>query len=198
VHLGESRAETQFLRDGSGPFRSLLEEVGAWDAGWIPPGNDAASYAADLGVLDEHMLVVHGAQFGSKELRTLAAKGATLVACPRGNVLTGVGAPPIAAFFESGVRVAVGTDSLASVPDLNVFAELAELRRLAPAVTARALIESATIAGATALGFGADFGTVEAGKRAELIAVRLDRAVSDVEEYLLGGIDKSQVQWVAS
>jgi cytosine/adenosine deaminase-related metal-dependent hydrolase len=198
VHLGESRAETQFLRDGDGSFRALLDEVGAWDAGWIPPGSDAASYAAELGVLDEHMLVVHGAQFGSSELRILAASGATLVTCPRGNILTGVGAPPVAAFYESGVRVAVGTDSLASVPDLNVFAELAEMRRLAPSIPARRLIDSATIAGATALGFEGDFGAVEAGRRAALIAVTLDRAVSDVEEYLVGGIDRSQVRWVES
>ena len=64
--------------------------------------------------------------------RGVAARGATLVTCPRGNIRTGAGTPPIAEFFEAGVRVAVGTDSLASVPDLNCFAELAEMRRLAP------------------------------------------------------------------
>ena len=73
----------------------------------------------------------------TRELERVAAKGATLVTCPRGNERTGAGTPPIAEFFESGVRLAVGTDSLASVPDLNVFAELAEMRRLAPAVPAR-------------------------------------------------------------
>ena len=45
--------------------------------------------------------------------------GATLVTCPRGNIRTGAGAPPIEEFFGAGVRVAVGTDSLASVPDLK-------------------------------------------------------------------------------
>jgi len=196
VHLGESLAETQFLRDGSGQFRALLEDVGAWDAGWTAPGCDAVSYAARLGLLDGHTLVVHGVQFGREELRELASTGVTLVTCPRGNLLTGAGAPPIAAFYESGVRVAVGTDSLASVPDLNLFAELAEMRRLAPAVPARALIESATIAGAAALGFGGDFGSVDVGKRDRLIAVELNSTVADVEERLVSGVEKSQVRWV--
>ena len=62
------------------------------------------------------------------------------------------------------MRVAVGTDSLASAPDLNVFAELATMRALAPTVPAAALLDSATLQGARALGFDADFGTIEAGK----------------------------------
>ncbi len=109
---------------------------------------------------------------------------------------TGAGAPPIEEFFESGVRVAVGTDSLASVPDLNVFAELEEMRRLAPALPARLLIESATINGARALGFDADFGTIDSGKRDALIAVQLDGYVPSVEEYLVSGIDASQISWI--
>ena len=53
-----------------------------------------------------------------------------LVTCPRSNGHTGAGAPPLADFYASGVRVAVGTDSLASTPDLNIFAELATMRVL--------------------------------------------------------------------
>ena len=70
------------------------------------------------------------------DLDRLAARGATLVTCPRSNGHTGAGAPPIEEFYTSGVRVAVGTDSLASAPDLNVFAELATMRALAPSVPA--------------------------------------------------------------
>jgi cytosine/adenosine deaminase-related metal-dependent hydrolase len=96
------------------------------------------------------------------------------------------------------VEVAFGTDSLASVDDLNVFAELAEARRIAPRVPARTLLRSATLTGATALGFGEDFGSVETGKRALLIAVHVPEGVSDVEEYLVSGIEPSAIQWLAS
>jgi 5-methylthioadenosine/S-adenosylhomocysteine deaminase len=92
--------------------------------------------------------------------------------------------------------VAVGTDSLASVEDLNVFAEMAAIRRLSTEVPARAILESATRIGAEALGFGGEFGTIEPGKQAALLAVRVPDAVEDVEEYLVGGITPGQLTWL--
>jgi 5-methylthioadenosine/S-adenosylhomocysteine deaminase len=132
----------------------------------------------------------------SADLARLAAHDATLVTCPRSNVRTGAGVPPVAEFYRSGVRVAIGTDSLASTPDLNVFAELAELRNLASEVPAAQLLDSATRQGARALGFDADYGTIEPGKRARLIAVSIPDAVDDVEEYLVSGIQPEQIQWL--
>jgi cytosine/adenosine deaminase-related metal-dependent hydrolase len=96
------------------------------------------------------------------------------------------------------VEVAFGTDSLASVEDLNMFAELAEARRIAPKVSARALLRSATLAGANALGFGNHFGSIEPGKRAALVTVRVPEGVVDVEEYLVSGIEPSAIQWLLS
>ena len=196
VHLGESAAEIEFLKKGTGPCRTGLERMGKWDASWVAPKSGPVEYLDRMGFLDDRILVVHGVRFVAAELKRLAALGSTLVTCPRGNVRTGAGEPPIEDFFESGVRVAVGTDSLASVPDLNLFAELEEMRRLAPGLPARLLIESATINGARALGFDADFGTVDSGKRAALITVQLDGYVPSVEEYLLSGIDAAQIGWV--
>ena len=98
--------------------------------------------------------------------------------------------------MESGIRLAVGTDSLASAPNLSLFAELARLRKLAPDVPAASLLASATIEGARALRWDDAFGTIEPGTRADLIAVTLPEAVYDVEEYLLGGIEPSQITWL--
>jgi cytosine/adenosine deaminase-related metal-dependent hydrolase len=104
--------------------------------------------------------------------------------------------PPVAEFYRSGVRVAIGTDSLASTPDLNVFAELAELRKLAPAVSAAQLLDSATRQGARSLGCDADYGTIEPGKRARLLAVSVPAGVDDVEEYLVSGVQPEQIRWL--
>ncbi len=196
VHVGESAEEIRFLRDGTGPWRDLLSRLGVWTDAWTPPGCGPIEYLDRLGLVTSRLLAVHGTQLEARELARLAQAGATVVACPRSNRWTGAGTPPIDAFYASGVRVAVGTDSLASVEDLNVFAELAALRRLAPAVPASRLLASATRDGAAALGFEADFGTIEPGKRASLIAVTVPTAVADVEEYLLSGIEPDRIRWL--
>jgi cytosine/adenosine deaminase-related metal-dependent hydrolase len=197
VHLGESDAEIEFLRNGTGSYRKLLDDIGKWDPSWVAPQCGPVEYIDQMGFLNERLLVVHGVHFDGRDLERIASKGATLVTCPRGNVLTRAGTPPIGQFFEYGVRVAVGTDSLASVPDLNLFAELAEMRRLAPEVPARRLLEAATINGARALGFESEFGTIDAGKRDALIGIELDGVVGGVEDALVSGVDRSQVHWVA-
>jgi cytosine/adenosine deaminase-related metal-dependent hydrolase len=196
VHLGESEAELEFLRSGTGPLRTLLEELGVWAADWKAPGTSPVSYLSDIGFLDRCVLVVHGVQLDGEDLSRLSALGVTVVTCPRSNRYVGVGDPPIEAFYAMDVDVAFGTDSLASVADLNVFAELKAARRLAPRVSARRLLESATMVGARALGFDREFGSVEPGKRASLIAVAIPDAVSDVEEYLVSGVEPTSVVWI--
>lgn len=197
VHLGESAEEVEFLKRGTGPWRTMLERLGVWTDAWTPPGISPVEYLDRLGFLDRRVLAVHGVQFDGEDLGRLRTRNVTVVSCPRSNQHVGVGAPPLEAFYAMHVDVAFGTDSLASAPDLNLFAELAEARRLAPRVPARALLESATRCGAAALGFDTDFGTIEAGKRALLIAVRTPADVDDVEEYLLSGITPDDVSWVS-
>ena len=216
VHLGESQGEIEFLRDGSGPWPGILKWVGSTRDDWSPPGVGPVEYLDSLGMLDAHTLVVHGVQLDDRALARLATIGSTLVTCPRSNQWVGVGVPPIERFYASGVKVAVGTDSLASVEDLNLFAELKAMRWLAPSVPARDLLESATRIGAEALGLGDELGTIDAGKRAELLVVDLpdpqalpphgstgaggvagaSRRTSDIEEYLVSGIESHQLSWV--
>jgi cytosine/adenosine deaminase-related metal-dependent hydrolase len=198
VHLAESAEEVEFLETGGGPWRDFLQDVGAWDPSFVAPGVGPVQYLDDAGLLGERLLVVHGVQMGKSDLSRLAAHRTTLVTCPRSNFHTGAGAPPIGDFYRSDVRVVVGTDSLASTPDLNVFAELATMRALAPDVPADRLLASATIDGARALGFDAEYGSIEPGKTARLIAVSLpsDADVGDVEECLVGGVTPDQIRWL--
>jgi cytosine/adenosine deaminase-related metal-dependent hydrolase len=196
VHLGESLEEVEFLEKGTGPWRGMLETLGAWRDDWQIPNCDPASYLDRYGVLDDQTLVVHGVQFDDRTLLRLAEIGATLVTCPRSNQWVGVGSPPIERFYKSGVKVAVGTDSLASVADLNLFSELKTMRWLAPQVPASKILQSATLIGARALGLGDELGSLAPGKRAQMIAVDVPAQVEDVEEFLLSGIAPSQIQWV--
>jgi cytosine/adenosine deaminase-related metal-dependent hydrolase len=195
IHLGESREELQFLRDGTGPWRDLFEALGIWTEGWRAPGLGPVDYIEANGLLSARLLAVHAVQLSDAELRQLAAAGATVVTCPRSNRWVGAGDPPIERFYASGVRVAVGTDSLASVEDLNLWSELALIRELAPGVRAGAILASATQHGADALGFGAEFGTLGPGRRAALVGVTTPEGCTDVEEYLCSGITPDQVSW---
>lgn len=197
VHVGESDSEMEFLQRGTGPWPTVLRWVGSWVEGWQPPGCGPVEYLDGLEFLDARTLVVHGVHLTDASLARLASLGCTVVTCPRSNQWVGVGVPPVERFYRSGVAVAIGTDSLASVGDLNLFSELKTMRWLAPAVPARRLLESATLSGARALGLEMELGSLQPGKRAELIAVDLPSTMGDVEEYLVSGIEPRQVRWVS-
>jgi cytosine/adenosine deaminase-related metal-dependent hydrolase len=194
VHLGESGEELDFLRRGGGPLRTLLRELHVWRNTWAPPACGPCEYLERLGYLQPGTLVVHAVHLTADEIERLRDREAVIVTCPRSNVWVGGGLPPIARFYASGADVAIGTDSLASVASLSLFDELAELRRVAPEVTASSLLESATRVGAKALGIEKDYGTIAPGKRADLVAVDVPEGARDVEEYLVSGVPGSAVR----
>lgn len=196
VHLGESPEETELLQSGTGPWRGILEFIGVWRDDWAIPGCGPVEYMDRLGVIDAKTLVVHGVQFDEPSLARVARLGATIVTCPRSNQWVGVGVPPLERFYRSGVAVAVGTDSLASVEDLNLFSELKAMRGIAPNVPANRLLASATLVGARGLGLGHELGSLTPGKRAEILAVSLPGPVDDIEEYLVSGIEPAQVTYL--
>ena len=181
---------------GGGEIPETLKQLGAWNDAWSPPGVDPAEYLDRLGVLRPGLLAVHATQLSPRALARLAERRCVLVSCPRSNRWVGAGDPPLDAFYASGAPVAFGTDSLASAPDLDMFAELAAARALSTVPPAM-LLESATRRGAEALGFGQELGTIEPGKRADLIAVPVPADVQDVEEYLLTGIPSADTRWLA-
>jgi cytosine/adenosine deaminase-related metal-dependent hydrolase len=192
IHLAESIEELEFLRTGRGPIRESLEAFGVWDEAWPVPGTDPVRYVADLHYLRPGVLIVHGVHLTRDGLERLRKADAVLVTCPRSNAWVGSGLPSVTRFYEEGLRVAIGTDSLASVSSLSMFDELAELRRIAPELAAARLLESATKVGAEALGFP-DFGTIRAGQRSVFAIVSIPPGTTDVEEYLVSGVPTDRV-----
>jgi cytosine/adenosine deaminase-related metal-dependent hydrolase len=196
IHVAESPEEVEFLEKGGGAWDALLRDLGVPHGAWHPPGRRPVDYLDTLGVWRPGALAVHCVQVTAAELDLLVARDVTVVTCPRSNVWVGVGAPPVKRFVASGVRVALGTDSLASVGDLNLFSELQSLRELAPDVPARTFLEWATINGARALGLDAEWGALQPGHRARFLAVDLLRPTFDVEETLLGGVEPHRISWI--
>src|SRR6185369_13898461 len=109
---------------------------------------------------------VHAVHLGARDFPRLQAHGVTVVTCPRSNRRLQVGSAPVPRLLSSGIPVALGTDSLASAPDLDLFAEMAALRQEHPGLPPAAVLLMGTFNGARALGLEEMFGSVAAGKSA--------------------------------
>jgi cytosine/adenosine deaminase-related metal-dependent hydrolase len=129
---------------------------------------------------------VHAVHLDREELRLAAEAGATIVLCPRSNATLGVGRAPVPRFLEAGLRLALGTDSLASNEDLDLFAEMAALRRDHPGLDPGLVIRAATLGGAEALGLERRLGSLAPGRRAALVAVRLEPGDDPLEAVTTG------------
>jgi len=161
VHLAESTEETLLVRDGAGGFAEALRARGiAVTAAGVSP----IAYLARLGVLGAGgCLCIHCVQADADDVALLREANAAVAYCPRSNSAHGHGRAPLGAFLAAGVRVGMGTDSLVSVTDLDLWADAAAAG-LAPEEALRLL----TIEGARALGWDREIGSLEVGKQADL------------------------------
>lgn len=167
VHLTESREELELLHHHRGPFVSFLKELGVWE-----PEGLAASPDHILNECDQRIpkLFVHG-NYLAPSARIPC--GSTIIYCPRTHAAFGHVPHPFRQFLERGVRVALGTDSLASNPDLSILSEIRHLHRQHPDMPGEILLRMGTLSGAEALGWADDTGSLEAGKSADLVVVPL-------------------------
>lgn len=154
IHVGEAEDEARFLHDGDGPLADLLDRLGRDWRWWTAPGTSPLATLDALGVLGPRLLLVHGVRLTPEERALAADRGASLCLCPRSNLQIGGVLPDASAWREAGVRLCLGTDSLASTPDLDLLAELATIASqladdaLLPLVTS----DAADAVGAAGLG----------------------------------------------
>lgn len=187
VHVAETRAEGEFLRSGGGPLRALLEERGAWDPSWAPPGLSPVRYLAQLGLLDRPGIAVHAHYLDDGDAELLARAGWTVVWCPGSHRFFGHPAPPVPRLLRAGARLALGTDSLASNAGLNMLREVRLAAEALPEVDRAVWLEAATRTGAEALGLGAITGTLEPGKAADLQVLESRYDITDPLATLFEG-----------
>ena len=186
MHLAESREELELLRDGAGPFRVLLEERSMWDPDAIPLGSRPLNYLRILAKAPR-ALVIHGNYLDSAELGFLGAmrNQMSLVYCPRTHSFFGHEPYPLAAALAAGARVALGTDSRASNPDLSLLTEMRFVSRQYDWLDPATVLRMGTLSGAVALGRDADVGSLTSGKFANLVAVPIaDESLTTPDEML--------------
>ncbi len=177
LHLAETQAELQLLSRHQGPFVPFLEELGAWDETGL---GELRHFLAPPEQPMRH-LFIHG-----NYLPPETDLGGTLVYCPRTHAAFGHKAHPFRAFLAKGDRVALGTDSLASNPDLDVLAEARFLRQQYPELPGARLLKMATLDGAAALGWDDVTGSLTPGKSADLVVLPLpDREGEDPYSLVL-------------
>jgi 5-methylthioadenosine/S-adenosylhomocysteine deaminase len=142
------------------------------------------AYLDSLGFLGDDVLAAHGVWLTPDEIKTFAAKKVGVAHCPESNMMLASGVAPVVDLVKAGVDVGLGTDGPAgSNNNLDMVEEMASASRLQKvtrgdpkAVTARELLRLATIGGAQALGLGDKIGTLERGKRADVVIVDLQQA----------------------
>jgi len=197
LHVAESADEVELLRVGHGRFRDFLVERGAWDDSFTPPGVGAVAYLDRLGGLDEQTLCVHAVQVTAEEIALLAERGAKVCLCPGSNRNMGVGKAPVAAMLAHGILPCLGTDSLASNPNLSLWQEMAILREDQPAIAPAEVLAMATQNGARILGLEAELGVIAPAVSSSLLAVECAATTNDeVVEYLTSAGAAIRLEWI--
>jgi cytosine/adenosine deaminase-related metal-dependent hydrolase len=132
------------------------------------------------GLFGPRAVLAHGVELRDDEAEAMAREGTSVVHCPSANLKLGSGIARIAELDRRGVRLAIGADGAPCNNNLDPWMEmrhaalLANVRSGVGSLPARRVLRLATMGGARALGLDALVGSIEPGKRADLVVVRLD------------------------
>lgn len=182
IHAAESAEEQLLMKRGEGFFAGLYKKE---DIDFKVPGMSSIAHLAGIGVLDARPLLAHCVRVSPADIELIAGSGAAVAHCPKSNAKFGHGVAPLAAFLNNKVPVGLGSDSVASNNVCDILEEarfaalLARVRSTDDErsfIGAEEMLGAATIGGARALGLADRIGSLETGKRADLIAISLNEA----------------------
>jgi cytosine/adenosine deaminase-related metal-dependent hydrolase len=167
MHLAETEAEIELLKSHTGPLVPFLKEMGVWNAEGL---EKSAQGILETYGENETFAFVHGNYL---DTLTPFSKAPPIIFCPRTHAAFGHKTHPFRDFLAQGIPVALGTDSLASNPDLDMLQEMRFLHEKNPDVPGPTVLKMATWNGALALGWANETGSISPGKSADLVILPL-------------------------
>lgn len=195
VHLAGSREEYQFVKYGSSMLATDVREEYDRNAPlWLPTGVSPVRYVLQWQLFDApNVMAVHCTQVDDSDIEVLASRDVAVAHCPRCNAKLGMGIAPVSKFLAAGIRTGLGTDSPAASNSMDMFEEMRLgllLQRGALGeehfIPARQFVKMATLDAARALGIDGEVGSLEPGKRADIIAVDLSKSHQIPTHYPYG------------
>jgi len=176
IHNQESDAENLFFQTGEGPIMEhLRQNLGIDTSFWRPPGKNSPETFLPKLPLEKPLLLVHNTFTGPGDLEFIRhhrqQENTWMVLCPNSNLYIENRLPPVQLFRSEKMQICVGTDSLASNPNLSILAELKTLHHYFPDISLQELLTWACRNGALAIGMGDRFGTLEPGKKPGIILI---------------------------
>jgi 5-methylthioadenosine/S-adenosylhomocysteine deaminase len=198
----------QLCRDNNILFQTHLSET-AQEVATIKHRyqQSPVEYLEKIGILDELTLCAHGVWLSHREINILAREKTSLSLCPESNMKLGSGVAPVSELLSSGVQMGLGTDGCASNNNLDLFSEMDKAAKLEKvfrndplATPAELVLRMATIGGASALGLGNETGSLELGKKADIIAISINQPhlmpMYDPVSHLVYSANGSDVRFV--
>jgi len=198
IHAAETFSEMQFFYESTGEIADkLFKEIG-WKEVLPPPHRKTpVQYLASIGFLDNGPTLIGCNHLSDPDIETLARTGAKIVHSPRANAHLKLGHPPIKKIMAAGIPFALGTDGTGSLHSLSLWDEMRHVQNHyeGDAPNAETFLAVATLGGAKALGLEDRTGSLEAGKRADLIAVRAPKelAVHDLSAWLISHVTEREI-----
>lgn len=189
IHLAGSQAEYDFVRYGSSKFSVHADELergfGIDMPPWLATGVSPVQYVLNWDILDvPNVLAIHCVHVDETDIDTLIAYDVSIAHCARCNAQLGMGIAPVNRFLRAGLRVGLGTDSPAAsgitdpIDEMRIALLLQRAVAKTPSdfLSTREVIRMATLGAAEALGLDDKIGTLDVGKRADIIAVDLSKS----------------------
>ena len=177
MHVAETVDESEFVELGEGPIAEFYRSLG-YDIQLRH--KTPVAYLHDLGILGKKTIAAHCVNLSEADIALLAEHETRIAHCPKSNAKLAVGVCPLDRIVSNGIVTGIGTDSAVSCNSMDMFEEMrfGVLRQRnatgkVDAMNAARILELATLGGATALGLDAEIGTIETGKRADMVVVDL-------------------------